>query len=86
MTQSPQQEVEVQGAVGEALALPLGNDGVTAYVWTLELPDGVEEAGNEGGRLLVRVAAAGSYVLTATLAEPAASTPITVLLVRLTVA
>lgn len=88
MTQAPQQEVEVQGAVGEAVALPLPSDGATAYVWTLDLPEGVDAAGTDGtdgGRLLVRATTAGSRVLTATLADPAASTPMTVLLIRLTV-
>jgi hypothetical protein len=88
MTQAPQQEVEVQGRVGQAVALPLTNDGTTAYVWTLELPEHVEGAGTSadgGGLLLVRATAPGSHVLTATLAQPSASTPITVLLIRLTV-
>ena len=100
MTQAPQHEVEVQARAGEAVALPLGNDGVTAYTWTLDLPDGVEAAGSTGpspampggeagrgpgGRLLVRSDRPGSHVLTATLAAPSASTPMTVLLIRLTV-
>jgi hypothetical protein len=86
MTQGPQQEVEVQGRVGEPVALPLTNVGATAYAWTLDLPEGVEDAGTgNGGRLLVRAPAPGSHVLTATLAEPSARTPMTVLLIRLTV-
>jgi hypothetical protein len=98
MTPAPQHEVEVPARVGEAVALPLGNDGATAYRWTLDLPDGVEPAGSTphsgggpaagtgtGGRLLVRSDRRGSHILTATLADPAASTPMTVLLIRLTV-
>ena len=100
MTQAPQHEVEVQARVGEVVALPLGNDGATAYAWTLDLPEGVEAAGSTppqttppgaggstgtGGRLLVRSDRPGSHVLTATLADPSASTPMTVLLIRLTV-
>jgi hypothetical protein len=98
MTQAPQQEVEVQAEVGQAVALPVGNDGATAYRWTLELPDGVEAAGSTppeapgseassgtGSRLLVRSDRPGSHVLTATLAESPTSTPMTILLIRLTV-
>ena len=86
MTQAPQQEVEVQGQVDGPVALPVANDGATSYVWTLDLPDGVEAAGSApDGRLLVRASEPGSLVLTATLAEPGASTPMTVLLIRLTV-
>ena len=90
MTSEPRQEVEVQGRVGEPVALPLGNDVDAEYVWSLELPPEVEEAGigqDEGrpGLLLVRADQPGSYVLTATLADPQAESPMTVLPVRLTV-
>ena len=85
MTQEPQREVEVQGRAGEPVLLPVGDDGETAYAWTLELPDEVEAAGTEEGRLRVRASRAGSYVLVATLAEPGAPTPMTVLPIRLTV-
>ena len=86
MTQAPQQEVEVQGAVDAPVALPLVNDGATAYVWTLDLPDGVAAVGHApDGRVLVRAAEPGSQVLTATLADPGTSAPMTVLLIRLTV-
>lgn len=86
MTQEPRREVEVLGHAGEPVALPVGNDGETAYSWTLELPDEVEAAGAAGGRLLVRAALPGSYVLTAVLAEESSPTPMTVLEIRLTVA
>lgn len=85
MTQEPQHELEVQGRVGEAVALPVGTDGTTPYVWTLELPPGVEEAGTHAGRLLVRADEPGSHVLVATLADPTSPTPMTVLPIRLTV-
>ena len=85
MTQEPRHEVEVQGRVGDAVALPLGNDGPTTYTWTLELPPEVEEAGAHGGRLLVRANEPGSYVLVATLADGESPTPMTVLPIRLTV-
>lgn len=86
MTQAPQQEVEVHGLVGEPVTLPVGNDGATAYRWSLELPDDVEAAPDAAdGRLRVTGRRAGSHVLVATLADPAASTPMTVLQVRLTV-
>jgi len=93
MTQAPQHEVEVHAKVGEPVALPLGNDGATAYRWLLDLPQGVEAAGSTppgsgtrpGSRLLVRSDRPGSHVLTATLAESPVSTPMTVLLIRLTV-
>ena len=85
MTQEPRQETEVQGRAGEPVALPVGNDGSTAYAWTLELPLGVEAAGEEGGRLLVRAAEPGSHVLVATLADPASPPAMTVLPIRLTV-
>lgn len=85
MTQEPRQELEVQGRAGEPVALPVGNDGVTPYTWTLELPEGVEAAGDAGGRLLVRAAEPGSHVLVATLADPAAPPAMTVLPIRLTV-
>ena len=85
MTQEPRHEVEVQGRVGEPVALPVGNDGVRPYAWTLELPPEVETAGHDPGRLQVSAAAPGSYVLIATLADPRALTPMTVLPIRLTV-
>lgn len=85
MTQEPRQELEVQGRVGEPVALPVGTDGATPYVWTLELPEGVEAAGTHDGRLLVRADEPGSHVLIATLADPASPTPMTVLPIRLTV-
>ena len=85
MTQEPRREVEVQGRTGEAVALPVGNDGSTSYVWTLELPPEVEAAGTRAGRLLVQAAQPGSHVLVATLADPASPTPMTVLPIRLTV-
>jgi hypothetical protein len=85
VTQEPQREVEVQGRAGEPVALPVANDGTTAYVWTLELPPEVEEAGSDAGRLLVRAPEPGSHVLVATLADPAVRTPMTVLPIRLTV-
>jgi hypothetical protein len=101
MTQEPRREVEVQGRAGDAVALPVGNDGATPYTWTLDLPPGVEAAGTTapppplpgadaggqtGSRLLVRADEPGSYVLTATLADPWSPTPMTVLPIRLTVA
>jgi hypothetical protein len=85
VTQEPQREVEVQGRAGEPVALPLINDGGTAYVWTLQLPPEVKEAGTDAGRLLVHARQPGSHVLVATLADPAAPTPMTVLQIRLTV-
>jgi hypothetical protein len=85
MTQEPRREVEVLGHTGEAVALPVGNDGETAYRWTLELPAEVEAAGTAEGRLLVRADRPGSYVLTAVLADAESATPMTVLPIRLTV-
>ena len=85
MTQEPRREVEVQGRAGEPVALPVGHEGETAYVWTLELPDEVEEVTTKGGPLRVRAAEPGSHVLVATLAEPGSPTPMTVLPIRLTV-
>jgi hypothetical protein len=85
MTQEPRHEVEVQGRAGEPVSLPVGNGGETAYAWTLELPDGVEAAEAEEGLLRIRAERAGSYVLLATLAEPGAASPMTVLPIRLTV-
>lgn len=85
MTQEPRQEVEVQGSAGAPVALPVGHDGETAYVWTLELPDEVEQVPTEDGPLLVRAARPGSHVLVATLADPRSATPMTVLPIRLTV-
>jgi hypothetical protein len=85
MTQEPRQEVEVQGRAGEAVALPLGNDGATPYTWTLELPPEVEAAGTHADRLLVRASEPGSYVLVATLADEESPPPMTVLPIRLTV-
>lgn len=94
MTQEPRREVEVQGRAGEPLTLPVGNDAGAAYRWTLELPDGVEQAddlprapGEPGPehRLRVRAARRGSYVLVATLANRSTQAPMTVLPIRLTV-
>jgi hypothetical protein len=85
MTQEPRQEVEVQGRADTPVALPVGNDGETAYVWTLELPDEVEAAGSSATALLVRARQPGSYVLVATLADPVSPTPMTVLPIRFTV-
>lgn len=85
MTQEPRREVEVQGRVGEAVALPVGNDGATPYTWTLDLPDGVEQVAVDGGPLLVRAEQPGSHVLLATLADPRVAAPMTVLPIRLTV-
>lgn len=85
MTQEPRQEVEVLGRAGTPVALPVGHGGETAYVWTLDLPDGVEEVAAEDGPLLVRAAEPGSHVLVATLADPRSATPMTVLEIRLTV-
>jgi hypothetical protein len=95
MTQEPRREVEVQGRVGEAVPLLVGNAPDAAYTWTLELPDGVEHADEDppagGGRgseerLRVRAGRPGSYVLVATLADPSTQAPMTVLPIRLTVA
>ena len=92
MTQEPRLEVEVQGGAGEPVALPVGNDADADYVWTLELPSEVEAAGTAevggrpGTRLVVRAAQPGSYVLTATLADPRTDAAMTVLPIRLTVA
>lgn len=85
MTQEPRREVEVQGRAGMPVALPVGHGGETAYVWTLELPDGVEEVATDVGPLLVRADRPGSHVLVATLADPRSATPMTVLPIRLTV-
>lgn len=85
MTQEPRRELEVHGHPGEPVALPVGNEGTTAYVWTLDLPDGVEAAGVRDGRLLVRAVEPGSHVLVATLADPGSPTPMTVQPIRLTV-
>jgi hypothetical protein len=85
MTQEPRHEVEVHGRAGTPVALPVGHDGETAYVWTLELPDEVEEVATEVGPLLVRTDRPGSHVLVATLADPRSPTPMTVLPIRLTV-
>ena len=98
MTQEPQQELEVQGRVGEPVVLPLPSGTDTGWTWTLELPEDVEEAGSRAplepdtdghggdlGRLRVRSGVAGSHVLTAVLAGPAGTAPMTVLLIRLTV-
>lgn len=85
MTQEPQHEVEVLGRAGEPVALPLGNDGATAYAWTLDLPPELEDAGAAAGRLRVRADEPGSYVLIATLAEEGSPSPMTVLPIRLTV-
>jgi hypothetical protein len=86
MTQEPRQEVEVQGAVGRPVALPLGTGTDPAYPWTLELPEGVEQADEgSGGPLQVSAGRPGSYVVVATLCEPSGA-PMTVLPIRLTVA
>ncbi len=87
MTQEPRQEVEVQGGVGEPVALPLENEAGAAYGWNLELPDGVDQVeASSGARLAVSAAEPGSYVLVATLAEATSGVAMTVLPIRLTVA
>ena len=80
MTQEPRHEVEVHGLLGEPVALPLGPVGDAAYAWSLELPEGVEQADDRH----VRATAPGSHVLVATQTDPA-GVAITVLPVRLTV-
>ena len=85
MTLEPQHEVEVQARAGEPVPLPVGHDGATSYVWTLELPPEVTEVEAAVGALTVRADEPGSYVLVATLAEPGSTVPMTVLPIRLTV-
>ncbi len=95
MTQEPRREVEVHGGVGDPVDLPLGNDAAAAYTWTLDLPDGVEQADElaaaqpgpaPAGRLRVRATRRGSYVLVASLSDPSTGITMTVLPIRLTVA
>lgn len=94
MTHEPRHEVEVLGRAGEPVTLPLGHVADATFTWSLELPDGVEQADDRheapgapgpGNRFQVCAERPGSYVLVATLADPSADTPMTVLPIRLTV-
>ena len=87
MTQA-RHEIEVHGAVGEPVALPLvaRPPGPTdpAYAWSLELPEGVEQV-DDPHEVRVRSDVVDSHVVVATQTDPA-GVAITVLPVRVTVA
>ena len=100
MTEAPQPLVEVAGAAGRPIELPVGNTGATGYSWTLQLPVGVSAAGETepiapppgqeqgattGSRLLVAAAVPGEYELEARLARPWESEPLQSLRIRLLV-
>jgi predicted secreted protein len=81
---APSEHLEVEGKAGEPVALPIASGPATGYVWTLELPDGVQRiddgperpvdrsmrlGGASGGYLQV-IAPRGSHVIIGRLARP----------------
>lgn len=90
--------MHVQGYAGVPVVLPVGGADTTGYAWTVDLPGGVEPAGESdpaspggdpgdatGSRLLVVAPEAGTYTITAVLGRAWEAEPLQTVTVLLTV-